>query len=481
MDRLAKAICAISLVGWLLPANAQTACLSESAERAFGYIANLDFENADVAISSVDEGSAKIWLDAYSSFVESLTKFETPNPDFFANHIKSIRQYADGTPLYLQRISDIYLMKCYAHFLGKSYVSATSAYLKARQNIDDVGDSQSWQIRRFGLLRLVVDAQMQNVLPILADSKTPDQRADEYCKCVEQLLADKAVPMQFKNEIKVTSLLLLPLVCNPEKTGHTMLESFGADWPYESAPASYVAVVQLESSGESALALKVLHSADSLGYNKLLNLLNLKYGCQLLNAGNDSCPVFLNQFIERQENQTNVLYAKMKLAWFCFLKGDTAKAESLCKKIVQSPATTSNDIQAKYECSMFHTWNATLIRARLLFDAGCYEECIATLNDDSVSVESLSAIQANEYAYRMGRACHKLKKYSLAKEFYQKAIDRKLENTLYYPCYSAFYIGSICNDEGNFSEAEKYFKMCQKMNSPIYGESIHQKARHAMK
>lgn len=480
MDRLAKTICAFFLVVWLLPANAQSVCLSESAERAFGCIANLDFEKADNAISAIGDGSEKIWLYAYSSFAKSLSRFESPNPDFFANQIKAIRQYADNSPFYLQRISDIYLMKCYAHFLGKSYVSAASAYLKAKQNIEDIDDSHpdSWQARRFGLLRLVVDAQMQNVLPILADEKTPDQRADEYCRCVGQLLADKAVPMQFKNEIQVTSLLLLPLVCNPEKAGNAMLESFGADWPYGCATSSYVTVVQLEGSGKSALARKVLHNADSLGYNKLLNLLNLKYGCQLLNAGNDSCLVFLNQFIECQDNQANILYAKMKLAWHFFLKGDTLKAESLCKKIIQSPATTSNDIQAKYECSMFDAWNATLIKARLLFDAGCYEECILLL--DSVPTELLTAIQANEYAYRMGRACHKLERYAQAKEFYQKAIDRRLENTLYYPCYSAFYIGTIYNDEGNFAEAEKYFKMCQKMSSPIYGESIHLNARRAM-
>lgn len=481
MDRLAVTICAFFLVVWLLPANAQPACLSESAEKAFGHIFNLDFENADNVIASIGDGSDKIWLCAYSSFVKSLSRYETPNPDFFASQIRQIRQYADKSPVYLQRIIDIYLMKCYAHFLDKSYVSATSAYLKAKQHVEDIvdADQDSWQARRFELLRLAVDAQMQKVLPILADDKTAGQRADEYGRCVARLLADEAVPTLFKNEIKSVSLLLLPLVCSPEKAGCAMLDSFGADWPYGSATASYVAVAQLESAGQSALALKVLRKADSLGYNKLLNLLNLKYGCQLLNAGNDSCSVFLNQFIECQANQTNVLYAKMKLAWHFFLNGDTVKAESLCGKIIQSPATTPNDFQAKYECSLFDEWNARLIRARLLFDAGFYDECISSLV--SVQTESLTPIQANEYAYRMGRACHKLKKYAEAKEYYQKAIDRRFENIHYYPCYSAFYMGIIYRNEGNSGEAEKYFRACMKMDSPIYGDEIHQKAKNAMK
>ena len=82
--------------------------------------------------------------------------------------------------------------------------------------------------------------------------------------------------------------------------------------------------------------------------------------------------------------------------------------------------------------------------------------------------------------YRMGRVCHKTGDYENAKRFYEAAIDRNLEKTLYYPCYAAYYIGLIYKSEGDKMKANEYFKICRKTDSPIYGESIHQKAKREM-
>ena len=80
----------------------------------------------------------------------------------------------------------------------------------------------------------------------------------------------------------------------------------------------------------------------------------------------------------------------------------------------------------------------------------------------------------------MGRVCHKTGDYENAKRFYEAAIDRNLEKTLYYPCYAAYYIGLIYKSEGDKMKANEYFKICRKTDSPIYGESIHQKAKREM-
>lgn len=461
-------------VGLLMPAVALPQ--SDSCQ---SLILNLRFDEARTQIDKLPAGYRTVWLSSYALFVEQLAKLDKPDPDAFAELLKAVRHYHTNSADYQQCLSDIYLMRCYACFVNGSYVASYTAYTQARQAIGSL-QTDDWRRRRFGLIELIYDSQLQNVAPLLADNLTDDERTEKYCRTVEQLTQNASVPEQFRNELKVTSLLLFPLVSSNSKAGLRLLHGFGREWPVSGPLAAFTAAERLIAADSTASALKILTSACHRGYGGRFNTINLLTGNTMLNVGNDSCEFYLRQFIDNQTNLSDVLYAKFKLAWHGFLKGDTVEYETLCRKIMQSVAVTSSDAQAKYECAMYHYWDIQLLRARLAFDAADYRLCKSILDSAGQRKSQFTPVQANEYAYRMGRVCHKTGDFENAKRYYGTAIDQNLEKTLYYPCYAAYYIGTIYKAEGNKAKANEYFKTCRKTSSPIYGESIHQKARHEM-
>ena len=442
-------------------------------------ILNLRFDDARRQIGQMPDSYQTIWLSSYALFVEQLAKLDKPDPDVFAELLKNIKRHHTNSADYLQCLSDIYLMRCYACFVDGSYISSYAAYTQARQTISDL-QNDDWRRQRFGLIELIYDNQLQNVAPLLADNLTSDERTEQYCNIVKSLTHNPAVPEHFKKELKVVSLLLFPLISNNSSSGLKLMQSFGSDWPVSSPLAAYTAAGRLIAADSTTSALEILTSACRLGYGEQFNPLNLLTGSTMLNAGNNSCEFYLHQFINRQTNTSDVLYAKFKLAWHSFLKGDTTMYESLCQKVMQSAAITPSDAQAKYECAMYRYWDTLLLRARLAFDAADYNNCKLILETVRQQKSRFTPVQANEYAYRMGRVCHKTGDLVNAKRFYDDAINRNLDKTLYYPCYAAYYIGMIYKAEGHLDKANEYFKLCRKINSPIYRESIHQKAKREM-
>ena len=53
-----------------------------------------------------------------------------------------------------------------------------------------------------------------------------------------------------------------------------------------------------------------------------------------------------------------------------------------------------------------------------------------------------------------------------------------MENTYYYPAYSAYYAGLL--SKLDYNKAKLYFEKCLKFNSPIYEWSIHKKAKQEL-
>ncbi len=464
----------LTMAGLLAPARALP-----QTDNCQSLILDMRIGEARRFIAPMPDSYQSAWISAYALFVEQLAALEKPSPDAFADLLKTARRHHTNSADYQQCLCDTSLMRCDACFVDGSYLSSYAAYNQARQAVSEL-QPDDWRRQRFGLIELIYDAQLQNVAPLLSDNLTEAERTERYCRTVASLIANHDVPAAFRQELKIASLMLFPLVGGSKERGLQLLQSFGQEWPASSPLAAYAAAERLIAADSTARALEILSLASRQGFNRRFNLLNLLMGNALLNVGNDSCEFYLRQFVDNQTNPSDVLYAKLKLAWHHFLKGDTEVYESLCQKVIQSVAVTPSDAQAKYECAIYRYWDTLLLQARLAFDAADYQRCKSILDKAGQQKTRFTPVQANEYAYRMGRLCHKTGDFANAKRFYEAAIDRNLEKTLYYPCYAAYYIGLIYKAEGNAAKANEYFKLCRRIGSPIYGESIHQKARHEM-
>lgn len=418
------------------------------------------------------------WAAGYSVVVQSLINSDNDllsSTDFSAL-IKKLKEHETDCEFCHLCLADLYLMRSFAAFSNDYNLTAASSYMLALQNINK---TTGWKRNRYSMLQLVLDAQLYNAFPTLAKNLTPQQRIAEFCRLLHEIESDATAPATFKTESALLAILLLPSLGDD---GTALLDIY-RNSPYietdGNAASALVAAQALMHHGRSAEAAKLLNKSLQNGHFDNCNMFNLLMGNTLSNLLNDSCQIFLTQYIKHQTNNADIGYAKLKLAWHSFLKGDTLKTRLLCDEIKHSPASTSDDRQAQYECALQPYWDTTLLRARLLFDAGNYADCEQLLLNNRDNIKSYSAVQLNEYAYRMGRACHKIGKTDLAKHFYSIAANPNLADVVYYPCYSLYYLGAISQAEGDTEAAANYFKQCLKTNSPIYKESIHRKAKLA--
>ena len=467
---ISRKIAAIILICTSLNANAQFDYM-RSGIGMHRQILNLTF-NADSATSEF-----KPWIIGYSAIVQSMIN---ANPDLLASTdfsalIKELKEHETDNDFYHLCLADLYLMRSFASFSNNYKLTAASSYMLALQNINK---TSGWKRNRYGMLQLVLDAQLYNTFPSLAKNLTPQQRIEEFCQMQRDIENDPTAPATLKTESALLAILLLPSLGDD---GTTLQDIYRNSTYIETSNAATVLVAAqaLMHHGHSAEAAKLLNKSLHNGHFDKCNMFNLLMGNTLLNLLNDSCQIYLSQYINQQANNADVEYAKLKLAWHSFLKGDTLKTKQLCNEIKHSPASTSNDRQAQYECSLLSHWDTTLLRARLLFDAGNYADCEQLLLINRDDIKSYSAVQLNEYAYRMGRVCHKNGQTELAKHFYSISANPNLADKVYYPCYSLYYLGVISQAEGDTEAARNYFKQCQKTNSPIYKESIHRKAKIA--
>jgi len=457
--------------------------LHTAAEAQFSYtnacsiahnnILNLNFNPASVPQEFVP------WLHGYSLFVQAVANADMDklSSDTFAPLIQQMKEYETDADYYYLCISDLYLMKSFSSVRTGAYLAAMSNYFKARQNMSKTA---VWMQKRFRMLQLVLDAQLYNAAPILAEDLTVNQRIDEFCGLLADIESDTIAPQPFKTEVAILSVLLLPAIGDNGNATLRVCDNHLSRWK-GSASATFAAANAFVSNGKSMDALQLLQDASNNKFLLAANRFNLLMGNLLLNLRNDSCQVFLNRYISRQNNGSDVCYAKFKLAWHFFLQGDTISAKRLCDEVKKANPVTMSDVQAQYECSLYPHWSAILIGARLLFDSGNYYGCEKLLLKNRDVLAQMSAIQVNEYAYRMGRACHKSGELHRAVEFYEIAADMQMASMLYYPSHALYYLGEIFEAEGDKERAADCFRQCQKTKSPIYMESIHRKAKMAEK
>lgn len=455
-----------------LVASAQFA-YNDACAIAHSKILNLDFEPNSVPTEF------QSWIEGYMLLTQAITNtnIEQLQQADYSQLIKNQKQYESDNAYYYLCISDLQLIKSFVSISNKSYWQAVSNYLAARQNANK---TIGWMQKRFRMFQLVIDAQLYNNFPIFAENLTTEQRITKFINLATAIESDSLVPSAFKTEIAILSVLLLPSLGAGDSTIVQLCQK-NMDKCKTSAAATLAFANTLWHKGQSAEAKKLLTSALQNGFFEKANRFNLLMGCTLQNIQNDSCKIYLNRYIEKQANGGDVGYAKFKLAWHFFLQGDTATASRLCADVKQHRVITPNDAQAKYECSLYQYWDSVLIVARLHFDAGNYAACEQYLLKNRHKLKNYTNAQLNEYAYRMGRAYHKMGDLTKAKKFYEVAANQQLANLLYYPSYAFYYLGEIYKAEGNQPKADFYFQQCQKTSSPIYKESIHRKAELQMR
>lgn len=191
--------------------------------------------------------------------------------------------------------------------------------------------------------------------------------------------------------------------------------------------------------------------------------------------------VYLQRYVDYYKGRNFVKDCYQKLAWHSLLQGDNAgyrKYMELCK--TKGGTIVGSDKSAHSEAISGDVPTLELLRSRLLFDGGRFQRAYDLLVGKKPT-DYLSEKNRLEYHYRMGRICHKLKKYEEALRFYQITIDAGKDSPYYFACRSALEKGNILESLSRPKQARQAYKLCLDMSPADHATVLHQLAKAGLR
>lgn len=183
-------------------------------------------------------------------------------------------------------------------------------------------------------------------------------------------------------------------------------------------------------------------------------------GVCLLNKLDPTADVWFSKYMGSFHGNTYLKDCCLRLGWSKLLQNkklEYYKYMGICQKIGNT--NTDPDKAALKESQRSEPPQLLLLKARLLFDGGYYNNVLELLNSNEIQALKSNA-ELTELAYRLGRTYQESGKTESAIAQYTKALVMGAKLPEYFAAASALKLGSIYENLNNKKEAEYYYKRC---------------------
>lgn len=417
---------------------------------------------------------ATLYLENYSAFVAFIALEKPIDAQTFSilaqQRAKQIEQMV-GDATAAVYCSNILLQMAIVEAISGNSVQSLRSVVKAMQLVKKIPDEAPFYQEReklsivFDLFWAVVPDDYKwalNLWGISVDWEQGIGRLDKYVTRYKSSvgLGDEAQIIESLVYLKATSTANGFLLPYHESLGKPLL--------------TYV---------DGLLALKIKQQATVLplvGDDVCLLFPPLYYlkGRMKLNILDKSAALELQAYLDRFAGNSFKADALLRLAWCNALNGErqnTSLFASLMAKL--SAPLTYADKQAASEINLVGSIDTTLLKARLLFDAGNYQQSLALLADNKLLNRTLPC----EYFYRMARAQHQLGLHSEALVNYRSCIDHNTNPQRYFAPNAALKSAELLFADNAAEPARQMVKRCLELNQGEYAESIKAEAQALLK
>lgn len=266
---------------------------------------------------------------------------------------------------------------------------------------------------------------------------------------------------------------------NPDKDGiKQLLAEFGDDDLRH--PLLLYAKANMElRSGQNDAALQTLRKSQGVQNCGLIDYLLFMQGEALLRKLDFHADSFYNAFIQRFKGVNYVMDAWRKRAWISALKGDVQGWNDNMQSLRQTgfQAQNESDKQALREASGHRMPNIHLLKARLLFDGGYYQQVEQLLREGAKQLPDWNTGDQLEYFYRVGRVQQALNQREEALHYYALTYVKGHNDKTYFAANALLLSGEIYENEGDFQQAEEMYKKCLQLKPDEYRLGIHARAK----
>ncbi|GAB1405268.1 hypothetical protein MASR1M74_24480 [Lentimicrobium sp.] len=239
----------------------------------------------------------------------------------------------------------------------------------------------------------------------------------------------------------------------------------------------YSSVVFNMHNGQNERALNLLLQCPrGKGYYPFYYLDYLT-GVAKLNRLDKDASVWFLRYLVNYKGEAFVKSAYQRLAWAALIEGDTRKhADYMHSVKVRGNTQLEGDQRAQQQAETGQIPDVGLLKAALLFDGGYYERAMNEL-DKIKATDLTSKREQLEFIYRKARIYHEWGKPFSAIQAYQQTLQQGRDHPWYFAANAALNLGIIFENQKQYAEAARYFRICLSLDYSEYKTSISQKAR----
>ncbi len=460
---------------------------SPAVRSAYDAALSLRFEEAKTQCANIRKADpnnliiyfVEDYIDFFTVFInedyEEFKRLEKNKGD----RLQKIRQGSSQSPYFNYCQAEIQLHWALARLKFEEYFTAfievKNAYKLLQQNeeqfpnfiankkslgvlhafVGTIPDNYKWGVKLLGGMEGTIEQGQQEIESVIEYSKNND--------------------FFFKEETGVMySYLILHLRNNTERAWNA-IESLKLNHKENPLAAFAMANIALRT-GRTDKAIKFLQERPQSEEFAKFPYLNYLLGLAKLYRQDPDASFYLQKFIDEFNGMNYIKEAYQKIGWQCLIEGkEQCYLDQMQKCLKYGGNLIGGDKMAMREAQNGIIPNATLTKARVLFDGGYY------LKARDILVEAKSNFQSGTnrlaYLYRLGRVYQNLGQKELALANYLQTISEGRYKPEYYACNAALQLGFLYEQGGDYTNAAKYFNQCLQMKPSEYRSSLHQKAK----
>jgi tetratricopeptide (TPR) repeat protein len=239
----------------------------------------------------------------------------------------------------------------------------------------------------------------------------------------------------------------------------------------------YLRAFVASKCGENDIALQALKARPTGESYEQIHYLNFLMGNCLLFQLDYSSSIWFKRYLTFSTTKGSFKEAYQKLSWIAWLQNDTSKFitySHLMEKYTKDAGSETTLMKADLAKNIYPSMD--LIKARLLFDGGYYEQANSALNQ--IHLYTLpSVFQKLEWEYRVARILQEEHKLSEAIVHYKKCLETGNGTNSYLVPNSCLQLGLIYEQLSYSELAKSYYKKVFTYDNFDYESSIDQKAK----
>jgi tetratricopeptide (TPR) repeat protein len=470
------------------PLFSQDIYWTTEARTAYSYISELRLDESMniIRLQSITHPENLIWpyLEDYSQFLQIFLQDDVREiPDFLESsslRMDRISVVSESNPLSLMCQGQIHLHQCALRMELNQYVSAAAdlnqafKLLKRNQRLypDDYAN-----LRLYGLIKVafgaIPDQYRWLVTMVTSLSGSIDEGLKDLHTIIDKSTADNN---PFLPETVLMTALVESKLNNKPASGLQLINSFFGKVPENKLVQLVMALTNI-ASGNNDAAIRLLSQPVGAPTAMRVPFMDFLLGKCKLSKGEDDADLYFKNYILFNKGKDYIKESYQKLAWYALLRGDeSGYEENMHQILIKGASTTDQDQQALKEAQTHQKPHLVLLKARLLFDGGYYDQALALMTDELFNSITLQAYRL-EFLYRKGRILQAKKSNAEALHYYSLAIKFGEDDHYYFACSSALECGVIHESLGSDWAAARFYNMCLDMSPETYSNSLHQKAR----